>query len=458
MTATMPGVASATERFAEFAATTASADIPAGAREAAKLVVLDTIGVSLAALDFPIGRIVVEHAAVVGSGAGPHIIGTDVRAAAPVAAQVNGTLAHGLDFDDHGHLSTHVLPAALAMGELQDSSCAELLDAYLLARECGYRLSSIIEAKRKQKLGPTYRGWYRVGVVGPVAAAIAASRMLQLNAAAMRQAIGIACSSSAGLRRNLGTMTKALHAGNSAYSGVTAALLAARGFTADPEAIEGPLGLVSAICLPGEAEWETLDNIGDPFEIERKLGVKNFPACSPSHVPLAALLRLREKHGIRAEDVEAVEADLHEFSLRRPDPHEAIATGYSLPYLLAIALIDGQVGLDQVNGDRLDDPQVHALMRLVRHDPDAAVSGQPEHVTVRLTDGHVLVEEVDGKPDLSEAEPIIAKFDDCAGRRLDPARLTELRDAVLGLESVPRVATLLDLTRSSHPLDAADAS
>ncbi|HEV7654173.1 MAG TPA: MmgE/PrpD family protein [Mycobacteriales bacterium] len=441
----------ATERFADFAVHTRLEDVPATVTDAARLVVLDTIGVSLAALDVPIGRIVQDYAAAVGGDDGPHVLGTGIRAAAPIAAQANGTLAHGLDYDDHGHLSTHVLPAALAIGELRGSSGAELLAAYVLGRECGFRLSSIIEAKRKQKLGPTYRGWYRVGVVGPVAAAVAASRMLALDTGRTRHAIAIACSSSAGLRRNLGTMTKALHAGNGAYAGVTAALLAERGFTADAEAIEGELGLVGAICLPGEAEWEPLERLGDPYELAQKIGVKNFPACSPSHVPAEIVLRLREKHGVDPAEVVAVEADLHQFSLRRPDPQEAIATGYSLPYLLAIALVDGALGLDQVDGTRLHDPAVRALMARVTHDPQAAPAGRPERVTIRLADGTVLVEEADGKPDLRTAGPIIAKFADCASRRLDAEGVARLRDAVL--ESTVDVRSLLELTRS--PREAA---
>jgi 2-methylcitrate dehydratase PrpD len=248
-------------------------------------------------------------------------------------------------------------------------------------------------------------------------------------------------------------MTKALHAGNGASAGVTAALLASRGFTADAEAIEGELGQVGAICLPGEAEWEPLDSLGDPYELAGKIGVKNFPACSPSHVPTAIVLRLKEKHGIDPDEVVSVEADLHQFSLRRPDPAEAIATGYSLPYLLSIALLDGAVGLDQVGEDRLHDPAVRALMTKVSHDPEAAPAGRPERVTIRLADGTVLVEEADGKPDLRTAGPIIAKFIDCASRRLDPDGVTRLRDAVLDLESTSDVRSLLDLTR--QPREAA---
>jgi 2-methylcitrate dehydratase PrpD len=442
----MTDAPAATRQLAEFTATVTADDIPVEVTEAAKLVLLDTVGVAMAAVGFPIGRILTDHAAAMGGAPTARVLGTDLATSPQLAAQINGTLAHGLDYDDHGHLSTHVLPAALAVGEFLGSSGADLLTAYVVGRECGYRLSSVIEAKRKQKQGPTYRGWYRVGVVGPVAAAVAASRMLGLDPQRTCHAIGIASSSSAGLRRNLGTMTKALHAGNGAFAGVTAAMLAERGFTADAEAIEGPLGLVNAICLPGEAEWAPLGRLGAPYELSQKVGVKYFPACSPSHKPLAAMLKLRRDHAIHPARVACIKADLHEFSLRRLDPTEAIATGYSLPYLLAIALADGRVGPDQVNGDRLHDPVVRQLMAKVIADPDAAPATAPERVTVHLDDGTVLTAECESKPDLSEPSEITAKFDDCAGRRLDPHGVTQLKDAILRLDTVADVRDLTAMT------------
>jgi len=237
-------------------------------------------------------------------------------------------------------------------------------------------------------------------------------------------------------------MAKALHAGNAAQSGVTAALLAMRGFTADVEAVEAPLGLVSAVCLPGEADWAPLDRLGAPYALAERIAVKRFPTCSPSHMPLAAALRIRDNYGPRPSDIVAIEADLHQFSLMRPDPQEAIATGYSLPYLLAVALIDGCVGLDQVGEERLNDPQVRSLMAKVTHDPAAAPNLGPERVTVRLTDGAVVCEEVARKPDLSDEDEIVTKFEDCAGRRLPADGVERLRDAVMNLESMAHIEDL----------------
>lgn len=433
---------SPTFRVASFAVETALGDVPEVVIDRAKTVVLDTIGVALAAASMPVGRTITDYVRSLGGEPVSGVLGGGFRTSAPLAALANGTLAHGLDYDDHGHLSTHTLPAALAVGELLHAPGRRVLEAYIVGREVGARLSQVVEAQRKAHRGPTYRGWYRVSVVGPLAAAVSAGKLLGLDVSAMASALGIAASSAGGLRRNMGTMTKALHAGNAASDGVRAALLAQRGFTADQEILEAPLGLVNALCLPGESDWTPLDKLGRPFELEAHLGIKRFPACTPSHIPVEALLRLKRRHGLRADDIGVVEADLHPFSLLRPDPSEAIATGYSLPYLLAIALLDGEVGLDQVGDARLRDPEVRELMARVRHDPSAASEDGAERVTVRLRDGRVLSEELAHDPDLSTPDEIERKYRACAGRMLPTEAVERLYQWVMEMERLEDVRAI----------------
>lgn len=439
----------ATASVADFVTSTPLDQIPDDVVAHARVAILDTVGAMLAATDFPIGRIVVDHVAELGGRPVARVAGTDLLTNAAQAALANGTLAHALDFDDHKHLSTHTLPAAIAVGELVGADTADVLRAYVLGREVGAKLGGVIEARRKEHAGPTYRGWYRVGVVGPVAAAVSAGVVLGLSAQQMRAAIGIAASSSSGLRRNQGTMAKALHAGNAASSGVHAAMLADRGFTADETILEAELGLVQAICLPGEADWSVLARLGDPYDLASFPGIKGYPACSPSHKPVAAALRVRDQYGPAAlapDDIVTIEADQHSFSLMRPDPREAIATGFSLPYLVSVALLDGSVGLDQVGDGRLDDPAVRAMMAKVAHDPDAASPGQPERVTVRLRDGRALVGEQHTKPDLREEVSVVDKFRRCAGRVLRAGATERLREALWAFPGPQSVAAVMRLT------------
>ena len=436
----------ATAAVAQFVTGTHLDDLPAQVIDNARLVILDTIGAMIAAQRFPVGRIIRDYVADLGDRPDARVVGSSVCASPPTAAYANGTLAHGLDFDDHKHLSTHTLPAAFAVGELVGASTGLVLEAYVLGREVGAKLGAVIEAQRKSGRGPTYRGWYRVGVVGPIAAAVSAGVVLGLTGTQLRHAIGVAATSAAGLRRNQGTMAKALHAGNAARDGVHAALLAARGFTADVDILEAELGLVSAICLPGEADWSPLSRLGAPYDLAGVPAIKRYPACSPSHKPVTAMLKLRASNVFDIDEIDSVEADLHTFSLLRTDPQEAIATGYSLPYLLSVALLDGEVGLEQVQAYRLNDPAVRALMAKVRHDPTAAQAGGQERVTVRLADGRTLMAEQNTKPDLHDWISVQTKFGECAGRVLDDAHVLRLRESVEAIPDDRTVSKVLDLT------------
>jgi 2-methylcitrate dehydratase PrpD len=431
-----------TRTLATFAVETRLGDVSAAGVESAKVSVLDTIGVGFAALPLPIGRIITEHVASLGGQPEARVLGTSIRTSAPLAGLANGTLTHGIDYDGDAHVSTYCLPAALAIGEARRLSGKQVLEGYIVARECATRTVDAIEAQRKRGGGPTYRGSYRVGVGGPIGGAIAAGKLLGLDVDQMSRAIGIAASSAMGLRRNQGTMTKALHAGNGAQNGIQAALLAQRGFTGDPDILEAPLGLFNLLCLPGECDPEAvLSRLGKPFEMERGHQLKTFPSCHPSHMPLAALLQLKREHGFGPDDVETVESDFHTFSLFRTDPQEALAGGFGLPYMLAVAIIDGNMTVDALSDERIHDPRVRELMGRMRA-TEPVPDGSPERVTVKLRDGRSVSTEIAHAPHLERQDDIDAKFDDCAGRVLPAAAVRQLHDQLLGLDGIADVNEL----------------
>src|SRR5262245_53175246 len=129
-----------TQLLASFVADTS--DIPKAAIEPAKNVILDTIGVALAAADRPIGRIMGGH--VQDAGPGPAtMFGTGIRTSPEMAALANGTLANALDFDEGSHLATHLLPAVLAVAEQHRLTGAVVLDAFMLGFEAGARLTQV---------------------------------------------------------------------------------------------------------------------------------------------------------------------------------------------------------------------------------------------------------------------------------------------------------------------------
>src|SRR5204862_5689106 len=134
------------------------------------------------------------------------------------------------------------------------------------------------DARRAEHQGPTYRGWWHVGLIGLIAAALAACRLKGADTDETARAIGIATASSAGFRRSMGTMTKALHSGNAARGGIEAAMLAMRGFTGDPEIIDAPPGFVAAITMSDERDATPItEHLGRPFALEEPPGVKRYP-------------------------------------------------------------------------------------------------------------------------------------------------------------------------------------
>ena len=130
------------------------------------------------------------------------------------------------------------------------------------------------------------------------------------------------------------------------------------------------MGFASALCLDGECDWGALTkDLGKYFYMEQMPAIKRFPTCTPAHRPIEGLLALRQQHGFTADDVESVESDFHLRSLSRTDPQEAIAGPNSMPFILASALLDGEVTLAQFTDEKIHDPRVRAVMKKIRPGP-----------------------------------------------------------------------------------------
>ena len=439
-----------TEALARFVADTSLRDIPGRAVEISKLVILDLLGVTLAASQQAIAKILLEYVREAAAAPRAGVIGSDMRTDPALAAWVNGSLGFALDFDDNIHGSTFTVPAALAIGEGTGASGAALLEAYILGRDICFRLDAALDAgRRKNQGGPTSRGWFAGGTTGSVAAAAAAGKMLGLDARQLAIAFGISVAGAGGVRRNFGTMAKGLQTGNAARNGVTAALLAKKGFTADPAIIEAPMGFANALCLEGECDWEALTkDLGKVFYLEQMPAIKRFPTCSPAHRPIEGLLALRRQHGFTAGDVERVECDFHLRSLSRTDPQETIAAPNSMPFILATALLDGRVTLEQFTEEKIHDPGMRAIMEKIKHRPNERQPGQPEppdRITVVLKNGASHSIEVAQRTTLTSKEDILAKFMSCATVALSAARAEQLSEQIDRLETVNDVAALMKL-------------
>ena len=437
----------ATETLAEFAAATRLEDIPSAAIQSAKIAILDTFGVMLVGSRDTACRVLSQWVRDQEAPQRATLIGQGYRSSPMLAALANGHAAHVLDLDDSGHFSTHTLPAALALGEPARTSGAKILQAYILGREVCSRLDAAFDAGRAQGRGPTSRGWHHTGTNGSLGAAASAGIVLGPNAHQMRSALGIAANGASGLRANMGSMAKALVSGNAARNGVMAATLAQRGFTAEEAILEAPQGMRDAFCLEGDVDWDALTrDLGKRYELEGEPVTKVYPCCSPAHRPIEALLKLIEEHGLRPEEVDRIECDPHLFSLRKHEPRDAQEGQYSLEYCLSVALLDGKVGVDQMTDERVRANDVQALMRRLQIVPleKPALRTAKERLTVYLRDGRNLSAEIEHPRRITTREEIEAKFFECALRAVREEAATRLRDAILNLETLTDITTLME--------------
>jgi len=448
-------MAVATRRVAAWMSEFVAAGAPTvAARERAAAAACDTIGVILAGAPEVASKIIRATAAA--ESQGPcRILGTAGSVGAGEAALANGVAAHALDYDDMcfvslAHPSCALVPAALAAAELVQAPGRTVLDAYVVGFEIECRLGAIMNPRHYH-----LRGWHCTSSIGTIGAAAAAARVLGLDPAATGHALGIAASAACGLKENIGSMVKPLHAGMAARNGVMAARLAHDGFSASEQAIDGPQGYLTAMDSeqPAPALAEAIADLGARWEIlDSGVTVKLYPSCAATHPPLDVLIGLQRRHGFTAEDVEAIDVAVDSMTpklLIHERPSTGLEAKFSMPFCAAAALVFGHPVINTFDVARIRDPRVQALMARVtlQANPafDAAAPLSRADVTVRLRDGHILngrAEGARGYPGRLTDDELTAKFLDCAQRSLSHAAAERALAAVRAIGGNADVRTL----------------
>jgi 2-methylcitrate dehydratase PrpD len=377
------------------------------------------------------------------------------RLAPPLAALVNGTAGHALDYDDiglaAGHVSTAIIPAALAVAEEHGNSGAELITALTLGYEITHRLTKVYG---DNLAGPYAFGYHKPSVYSAFGACAAAARLLGLDAATTAQAFGIAASQAGGLRVNFGTMTKPMHAGNANRTGVEAALLARAGFTASDASLEGRYGWHEVICRGGGSLEAVLDGLGTaPPAIEQGMIYKAYPCCGANHYAIDGVLHVLATHDLKAGDVTSLEVAVHGPYLRDvlvyPWPRTGLEGKFSLAYNVAAALVDGAVTLATFTDAHV--ATLEPARAVVRVDGDPALDKTTAVITVRASDGRTLTHRHTSLRGSLETPfdwcELSAKFrDNCAGI-LAPAAVADVLDRLDDLDAQPSVRPLLEKLR-----------
>lgn len=376
-------------------------DAPAGGVSARGLdvvrqAVLDLCGVTIAAGGEPASRIAVDYVRSQAANGPAAVLGGGVRLAPTLAALVNGTAGHALDFDDiglgAGHVSVAIVPAVLAVAELTGADGAAFVDALVVGYEVAHRLTTMYPDTR---LGPYAAGYHKPSVYSVFGAAAGAARLLDLTATETAHALGIAASQSGGLRANFGTMTKPLHAGVANRTGVEAALLARSGFTASTEALEQRFGWHDVICA-GEGDLDAvLDGLGDGYAIDEGLVFKLYPCCGANHYAIDGTIALTRDQGLREVDVDHVEVWIEQRNLNEvlvyPWPRTPLEGKFSLAYNVAAALADGEVTVDTFTATA--QARLEAVRDKVRVHATTDLPQNGARIAITTTDGRRLERE-----------------------------------------------------------------
>ena len=438
------------QQVAQFVASRTYDDIPPAVRERATLVMLDAIGTAFAASRYPFAPVALSALSSLGSGDST-VIGMDATLALRDAVVMNGILVHGLDYDDtylpgSVHLSASCVPVVLGMGAHAKATGQEMVMATLLGLEISARIAAAAQG------GFVNAGFHATGIAGVFGSAVAAGRLMQLDAAQHALAQGVALSVTSGTLQPLqeGSWTKRLHPGWAGASGVTAAAFARAGYVGPAQAYEGRFGLYT--CFLGEhaagAQPDSVvEGLGDTWEFTRT-SIKLFPACHQLHAFMNAAITLAKEEIFSAQNVVSIRALICDAAVplvceplaSKLKPASSYSAQFSLPYSVACALMRGKFGLNEIEAPSYTDPELLKLAQKVSYEID------PNPGFPKSRSGEIIVNMKDGRElrcrdnimpdDPASAEAIVAKFMHNTDGVLPRAKAEQVRDAVLGIERV----------------------
>lgn len=447
------------ERLAAYAAALRFEDLTDEAVHECKRRLVDTLGCLVGGFDAEPARIARAIARRARGEPSARILGTQEPTTPELAAFANGVALRYLDFNDAyfvksaGHPSD-VFAAVLAAADAVRADGRSVITAATLAYEVFCNFSDTV---------PRERGWDHV-VYGAVACAVGAGKILGLSRAEMGQAVALAAVPNMALeqtRTDELSMWKGCAAANAARNGLFAALLAREGLTGPQRAIEGRWGMQHAL---GRFEWAPFGGRGGPFRITQT-HIKYFPAVIHAQTPITVALELYGR--LAPGDIEAIAVDTYWVARRYAERSNALwnpatreTADHSIPYCVAVALLDGEVTGASFGEERIRDPRIRRLIErtTLREDPEysrAHPHEWPCRIEVALRGGARLAAQAryfkgHVRRPLTDEE-VERKFRALAGRHLAAERMDAMLSKAWALERIADVAELLSLLEFSRP-------
>jgi aconitate decarboxylase len=428
-------------------------DIPDDVRHRIKLLILDSFGCALYAVDLQWSQILMKTIAGLDSTDQCGVWGTSQKTSAPHAALINGTLTQGFELDDvhrRGilHVGAVTLPALISVVETHGGLTGkDFLKSSVAGYEIGPRVGVCMGNEH------ITQGWHSGATVGVFSAAAGAASGLGLDEEQTVHALGIAGTQSAGLMAaQFGGMVKRMHAGRSSQSGLYGALLAQQGFTGITDVLESKYG---GFCTTFSRSQDLFDleelthGFGEVWET-MGIALKFYSCVGTNHTTMDALRTIRERRPFEVDEVKEIVIYGSKVTVEHVGweyaPQGVTSAQLNLPFCVATMLIEGDCFVDQFSEAIVADPARMAFAKKVRTIEDPAITAKGPsfrhtvNVEVHFNDGSVEKETVEAargseKHFASDAD-VIEKFEKLASKSLPDSQVGELRDAVLNMEDV----------------------
>jgi 2-methylcitrate dehydratase PrpD len=451
-----------TRKLAEFCAELTIDKIPPEVISKTKLCVLDYIANIYGSLELDAVKAVVEYIRTLEGGEHASVLGCGFKTGVQNAAFINGTLAEAIEAQDGlrfggNHPVSSVMPAVFAVAEAGGMSGNEVLTAIVAGYEAASRPAAAMHPYH------TLSGFLPTGTCGAFGAAAAAAKLMQLDGIGMLNAFG-----NAGYLLPLsmaeqlmgGHTIKIVQGGQAASAGIMAAGLAKTGITGCPQVLEGSelKGGFTQITSRVEPKCERIvEGLGEHFSI-MDIYFKPYTACRHTHGAAQATLDLIKEHDFSIDDIETIKVDTYGIGVIAvgkgvPENGTFVSAQFSLPYVVAVCLMDRRLGPAQLTEKRIADKAVIALSKKVTVTMDDELNRiYPEktssRVSIRLKDGKTLIKQVD-IPKGDPRTPLIAsdisdKLREFAGAR-NKAAIERIIEMVMNLESLGSLQELAGL-------------
>ncbi|WP_373893555.1 MmgE/PrpD family protein [Virgibacillus natechei] len=396
----------AIEELSDFLVDTSYDDISSSLINKAKDAMIDSHAVILSGYEEEVSNILIDWVKDQEGASQSTILGYGVKSTVSLSAFMHGVMGHAIDYDDvfpplRGHPSLLVYASIISVAEFEKISGKEMILSFLLGTE--------VMAKIGMNLNPSHylKGWHSTSTIGVFGSAVAVGKLYGFNKKEFKTLLGLVSSMMSGIRKNFGTMTKPLHVGNASRSGVEAAQLVRKGFTASHTTFDSPKGIFDLYSDENrESGWE--GTFGKPWSIlDPGFHTKKYPCCYAIHRYIDAINDITSNNKIDVNEITKIECIGSKGSfapLINYAPKTGLEGKFSLEYVISSALIDGPIDFNSFTDEKVIRKCIKKLMRKIKVIEDNSIEedrsvGINGFITVNmyLIDEVIKIKIVDGK-------------------------------------------------------------